>query len=495
VSPLFFLLLTGPYDGVVAVRAESPTSSEAAYLRAIAKDELSERGRAVDVLVDYGDLAALDVRGIEYRVTEPDVGAAIEAERTRPRTTGVSVREPSTWFNDFRTLAEIDEAIDTIASVHPNRVAAEIIGTSLEGRPIRAVTVSSPLTPDDAPTVVMIFTQHAREWISPMTGMCFIDRLARLYPADPGIAELVDGIRWVFVPVVNPDGYVYSWTDDRLWRKNRRDGHGVDLNRNWSSGWGLEPGSTSDPEHGNYRGTEAFSEPETAAVRAFVETLDNVRVNVDVHSFSQLVLFPLSYPMATIPENHDELRGWATALADVMTGVHGVPYTPLDGIGFYPASGVSMDWAHENVGSVSLTYELRPQDAPEPGVGFMLPPEQIGPVCEEQFVGLMALGEFVLFGDPPPVEPPPPPPPPQPGDGEGEGDDGGDDGGDDVDAGGEAGTGTTGSGFDDSAGRGCACVASAQPGEGGPRSSLWLWLLPGWAYRRRRARVTARSPE
>ena len=38
-----------------------------------------------------------------------------------------------------------------------------------------------------------------------------------------GQQELVDGLDWYIVPVVNPDGYAYSWSDDRLWRKTRRE--------------------------------------------------------------------------------------------------------------------------------------------------------------------------------------------------------------------------------------------------------------------------------
>ena len=73
------------------------------------------------------------------------------------------------------------------------------------------------------------------------------------------IHELLEGnrsdwtgdITWIVYPILNPDGYDFSWRYDRLWRKNRNlnGGHrcrGVDLNRNYDANH-LMAGSSSDP--------------------------------------------------------------------------------------------------------------------------------------------------------------------------------------------------------------------------------------------------------
>ena len=77
---------------------------------------------------------------------------------------------------------------------------------------------------------------------------------------------------------------MYTWTTDRLWRKNRRKTgsnnsflhslrtrfasercNGVDLNRNWDSNFG-GVGSSLNPCSELYAGPSAFSEPETSAL-------------------------------------------------------------------------------------------------------------------------------------------------------------------------------------------------------------------------------------
>ena len=66
------------------------------------------------------------------------------------------------------------------------------------------------------------------------------------YGKDSEATALADLYDWYFLPVINADGYVYTWTHDRLWRKSRKpnpeseDCVGVDLNRNFDFMWKSE---------------------------------------------------------------------------------------------------------------------------------------------------------------------------------------------------------------------------------------------------------------
>jgi murein tripeptide amidase MpaA len=161
-------------------------------------------------------------------------------------------RRGADFYSDFRDLSALDGRIAMLAKEHPDVAHARTLGTSGEGRPIEAVEVSRGGNTE----IVIAGGQHAREWIAAMAPMCVAERLA----TEPRYRSLLERFSFVIVPVVNPDGYAYTWTTDRNWRKSRRDGHGVDLNRNYSLAWGGAD-SSDDKSASTYRGSAPFSEP------------------------------------------------------------------------------------------------------------------------------------------------------------------------------------------------------------------------------------------
>ncbi|MCH9680982.1 MAG: hypothetical protein K0V04_06085 [Deltaproteobacteria bacterium] len=300
------------------------------------------------------------------------------------------------WFQTFRRTPQIDQRLDELAALSPMAQVASL-GDSIEGRAIQAISIGHG--GDGRPTLVVIGTQHAREWISPMVTTCIADGLTRGWEdGEPEVVELLDNLDVVVVPVVNPDGYEYSWDVDRFWRKNRRPGGGVDLNRNWDAMWGTGVAG-APPNSEVFPGTAAFSEPETEAVRAMVEAR-NVVGFVDYHSPIAVVLYPFAYTPKPGPQERVE-SSWAEAMAEAITAVHGVSHgTGKPGVG-NPSGGLAQDWAHGNIGALAWTVELRGGSG---GSGFILPEEQIIPACEENFAGLLELGSRLAmdFGEPPP---------------------------------------------------------------------------------------------
>ncbi|MBW3880959.1 M14 family zinc carboxypeptidase, partial [Neisseria meningitidis] len=62
---------------------------------------------------------------------------------------------------------------------------------------------------------------HAREWVSQATGVWTANKIATDYGTDTSVTSLLDTMDIYMLIVANPDGYVYTHTNDRMWRKTR----------------------------------------------------------------------------------------------------------------------------------------------------------------------------------------------------------------------------------------------------------------------------------
>jgi len=348
----------------------------------------------VDYVLPPEAVAALDARGVRYEVRHENVQELIVAERERiARAAPVGPRDPA-WFEEYKTNDQINAFTDALVATYPQLVSKYQIGTSYEGRPIYALTVTGTEGGTDKAALCFNGMQHSREWISPMTVLYITDRLLAEYGSDPGVTAIMDKLTFYIVPVVNPDGYIYSWEYDRQWRKNRRDNgdgtYGVDPNRNWSVGWG-GAGSSSWTGDDLYHGTAPFSESETQALRDYILDHPKILAHIDFHSYSQLILRPYGYDYIEPPDpDGAAMKVLGDGMADAIYSVHGEVYVSQPSYALYLAGGTCADWAYEEGGTFSWTIELRP-DSYFPG--FELPPEEIIPTGEENYAAITLLAE------------------------------------------------------------------------------------------------------
>jgi hypothetical protein len=374
------------FDGHKVVRVDIRTPEQLQTMLRLSPDPwfCEARPGPLDFRVPPEALPALDASGLRYTVFIDNVQALIDAERDRLR--GPVVR--GGWFTDYKDYAAVDQYVDTLVALRPDLVSRIDLGASLEGRPIFGVRIANDAAGGGRckPGIFLHSCQHAREWISVMVNMYLADALVRRYDTDPVVRDLVDRCEFFVVPISNPDGYVYSWTTNRLWRKNRRNNgngtFGVDTNRNWGYQWGvsLPHGSAGNANPGSdvYWGASPFSEPEDRALRDFVLSHVNIRTDNDIHSYGPYILWPWGYSPNPSPDQ-SIFNAVGTAMQQTIQGVHGVRYTagPLYTT-LYPVSGGSIDWHYGARGVYSYSYELRGN----PG-GFVLPPDQIIPNGEE----------------------------------------------------------------------------------------------------------------
>lgn len=384
------------YDGHKIVRAFIRNADDLALMDAISPDMWSESDGIgpVDYRIPPENKPLLDQSGIQYEVRIENVQTLIDEESKKIHERGgENIALGPQWYLSYHNLADVMTYLDDLAAQFPNLADVTTIGTSIEGRPIRALHITGAGGPN-RPTIVIESNQHAREWVTLPGTMYIAEQLLTNYGTDPDITALVNDLNIHVIVSVNPDGYNYTWTNKRLWRKNRRNNgggsYGVDPNRNWATGWGGE-GSSGDKWSDIYRGTAPFSEPETQTMRDFMNSLPRVDGFIDYHSYSQLVLQPWGYTR-TLPPDHavlDQVGGLMASAAQSLYGkqyVHGPSYTTI-----YPASGVAGDWPYDALGALAYTIEMRDQGQ----FGFLLPENQITPAAEEGFAAFLQLAQFI----------------------------------------------------------------------------------------------------
>jgi len=367
----------------VAIRVQCQDRAACSLAASLALDVWSEHqgpGLPIDIVVTDDALARLDSAGVTWQVLVPDIDAVARAEFERLHSPAAA--RPTDWFAEYRDYRAITTYLHQLADLAPDRAAVQGIGSSLDGRSIWALRIGG--SAPDATPMLIDGTQHAREWIAAMVSVCVADRLVRGYDRDPAIRDFVDHTELWVVPVVNPDGYQHSWASDRYWRKNRRDRHGVDLNRNFAVAWGGD-GSSGSKRSEVYRGEYPFSEPETIALRNLAMR-ERIALHIDFHAYGQLVLYPWSYT-ASPAKDRARFAAIGDRMASSIFAAHEHRYRLMSAVELYPASGIMSDWMYGEVKALSYTIELRPRGRG----GFVLPPSEIPPTCDEGLAAVLAL--------------------------------------------------------------------------------------------------------
>ncbi|XP_077853466.1 carboxypeptidase A4 isoform X2 [Macaca mulatta] len=289
---------------------------------------------------------------------------------------------------------QIYHEMDNIAADFPDLVRRVKIGHSFENRPMYVLKFS---TGEGArrPAIWLNAGIHSREWISQATAIWTARKIVSDYQRDPAITSILEKMDIFLLPVANPDGYVYTQTQNRLWRKTRSLNPGsscvgADPNRNWNASFAGK-GASDNPCSEVYHGPHANSEVEVKSVVDFIQKHGNFKCFIDLHSYSQLLMYPYGYSAKKAPDAK-ELDKVARRAAKALASVSGTEYQ----VGptcttVYPASGSSIDWAYDNGIKFAFTFELRDTGT----YGFLLPANQIIPTAEETWLGLKTIMEHV----------------------------------------------------------------------------------------------------
>ncbi|XP_037785114.1 carboxypeptidase B-like [Penaeus monodon] len=341
---------------------------------------------------------ALSARGFNYTTVIADLATKLSVDEPSLRRADL-LRGVAT-FERFMSFDEIQAHVEELPNLYPGQVEVQELGRTAENRPIYLLTIYSG-SAKRSPVIFVDGGMHAREWASPAAALFLVGHLLES-------PTLTRDVEWRIIPVLNPDGYVYTWTTDRMWRKNRGATRsvlctGVDINRNFDYHWG-ESGSSKQPCSSIYQGMTASSEPETnALISAVLEVKRRVKAYVSLHAYGQYILYPWGYRRTT-PKNSVELEEVGKGMAEAIRKAQGKVFAVGSSAKLlYPASGASDDWAL-GVAKVPLSYTLELRD--EGAAGFVLPPNQIVPAANEAWVAMRYLGEYVAKQEAPTREAP-----------------------------------------------------------------------------------------
>ncbi|XP_016042796.1 carboxypeptidase B2 isoform X2 [Erinaceus europaeus] len=240
---------------------------------------------------------------------------------------------------------------------------------------------------------------HAREWISPAFCLWFIGYVTQFYGKDKLYSSILKHMDFYVMPILNVDGYDYTWKKNRMWRKNRSfhgNSHctGTDLNRNFASKHWCEEGASSFSCSETYCGPYPESEPEVKAMAGFLRrNLNHIKAYISMHSYSQHIVFPYSYNRSR-SKDHEELSHVALEAAHAIQNTNkNTRYTHGSGAeSFYLAPGGADDWIYDFGIKYSFTIELRDTGR----YGFLLPERYIRPTCTEALAAVAKIAEHVI---------------------------------------------------------------------------------------------------
>lgn len=281
----------------------------------------------------------------------------------------------------YETVEETYAAAQGFTSTYPNLASWTAVGKSWEktnnlgGYDIYVLKLTNKTATGTKPILFIQSSIHAREYTTAPLNLAFARELLSGYGTNADATWILDNQEVHFMFYVNPDGRKKA-EGGLSWRKNTNrnycgatsNSRGADLNRNFTHGWNSTNGSGSSGSQCNdtYRGPSAGSEPETKTVEAYIRSIwpdrrgpgstdpapsDTSGIHLDIHSYSQLVLWPWGNTTTKAP-NGTALQTLGRRLA-YFNG-----YKPQQSVGLYATDGTSDGPSYGELGVAAFTIEL-----------------------------------------------------------------------------------------------------------------------------------------
>lgn len=345
--------------------------------------------------------ALFDSKDIKFEIINNNIQNEIDHQEKLMNLT----RKGSSIIFKYARYEQMMNFIDGIAAANPEIASTYSAGKTHEGRDLKVIVLNPVKT--STRSLWLDCGIHAREWVSPATCIFTISILLNEFKNnDPETVAIFNKYQIHILSLVNPDGYEYTHTYFRLWRKNRKPNigsscTGTDLNRNWGFHW-MSGGADDSPCSDIYAGPSKNSELEVQGIQnALKQRPGNWDAYINVHSYGNYWLLPWGFESINTnkPIDYDEMLAKANVGTAAIKAVNGETFTPGASADLlYVNSGSGKDWAY---GAMNIKYsyvlELRPgKDSPDFRYGFILPENRMPMVATETYAGIKAFYHSLL---------------------------------------------------------------------------------------------------
>lgn len=312
---------------------------------AMASESMIVRFDLTDSMKKFLKQNEFDVTGVNYKTMEIEaLLSESELAQIKAQKTQIKFSFPQNLAmapdQDYKNPQEIEDFLRDVHAQYPDITELKSIGKSLEGRDIWAIKISDNVRVDEIePAILVNGMHHAREVMTPEITTDMVSYLTSNYGKLAEVTKWVNDTEIWVIPMFNVDGNNKMWDGNSMWRKNTRNGHGVDLNRNYPYGWNSCNGSSASTGAQDYRGTSPASEPETQAMMNMVAEIKPV-FDISYHSYSEIVIYPYGCkPNRTPTEEAVEIIG-----AEIGKKIDYKPGTAWELL--YNADGGDIDWMY-----------------------------------------------------------------------------------------------------------------------------------------------------
>ncbi|SSD62193.1 related to Putative metallocarboxypeptidase ECM14 [Saccharomycodes ludwigii] len=395
------------YENVFKIDNNSDQTEDHLDIWAKSRDFIDIRIHKGDHVPKYCNIMIEDVQ------STIDKQMVLEEEKEENNKLSFLKQSAHPFFNTYQNLDEINNWLSELSSNFSELVSMEIVGQTFEGREMKALHISSTevhsndTIPNGKKTIVITGGVHAREWVSVST-VCYIAfQLLSRYGHHKRETAYINNLDFLIIPVFNPDGYSYTWTHDRLWRKNRQQTYfprcfGIDIDHSFDFQW---TGTSDFPCSEDYSGESPFEALEADNWNKYLTMKKGdylLHGYLDFHSYSQEILYPYGYSCDAIPRDLENLLelsyGLARAIRKKSKRKYNVMSSCLDrGSDLTPGlgSGSALDYMYHHRAHWAFQLKLRDTG----NHGFLLPAKHIVPVGKESYAAIKYFCDFILNPD------------------------------------------------------------------------------------------------